>query len=155
MLFYSSKKNLDRPNHFGWAPIILVRSKSFWLGPKHFGQGHIRLFWAILFFNLDLSKMIYTRPKQIVLFKNDWYSTKMIWTVQNNFGPMEGQGIWIIFLFNNFLTRSSQYIWLESIVAKSMYVYLITFCESWRMNRKNRKRIEKSEFCFFTLLVFV
>ena len=25
--------------------------------------------------------------------QNNWYSTKIIWTIQNNFGPIEGQGI--------------------------------------------------------------
>ena len=37
--------------------------------------------------------MIWTRPKQIGPIQNHWYSTKMIWTVQNNFGLIEGQGI--------------------------------------------------------------
>ena len=63
--FYSSKMILDRPNHFGRVPIVLVRSKSFWLGPKHFGQGQIRLFWAN-FYNLDLTKTNWTRPKLLV-----------------------------------------------------------------------------------------
>ena len=30
---------------------------------------------------------------QIVLVGSNWYSTKKIWTVQNHFGPIEGQGI--------------------------------------------------------------
>ena len=89
--FYSSKMTLDCPNHFGRVPIVLVGSKSFWSGPKHFGQGQIRLFWAN-FYNLDLTKMIWTQPKQIRPVQNYWYSTKMIWTVQNHFGPIEGQG---------------------------------------------------------------
>ena len=37
--------------------------------------------------------MIWTRPKRIGPDQNDWYSIKMIWTVQNRFGPIEGQGI--------------------------------------------------------------
>ena len=37
--------------------------------------------------------MIWTRPKQIGPVQNYWYSTKMVWTVQNRFGPIEGQGI--------------------------------------------------------------
>ena len=37
--------------------------------------------------------MIWTRPKQIVPVQNDWYSTKMNWTVQNHFVPIEVQGI--------------------------------------------------------------
>ena len=37
--------------------------------------------------------MIWTRPKQIGHIQNGWYSTKIIWTVQNQFGPIEGQGI--------------------------------------------------------------
>ena len=37
--------------------------------------------------------MIRTRPKRIGSVQNDWYSTKMIWTVQNRFGPIEGKGI--------------------------------------------------------------
>ena len=80
------------PNHFGQVPIILVGSKLFWSGPKHFGQGQIRLFWAN-FYSLDLSKMIWTGLKQIGPVQNDCYSTKMIWTVQNYVGLIEGQGI--------------------------------------------------------------
>ena len=63
---------LDCSNWFGQVQIVLVRSKSFWSGPNHFGKVQIRLFW-INFYNLDLCKMIRTRPK--------W------------FGPIEGQGI--------------------------------------------------------------
>ena len=37
--------------------------------------------------------MIWTWPKQIGPSQNNWYSTKMILTVQNHFGPIEGQGI--------------------------------------------------------------
>ena len=47
--------------------------------PSHFGQIQIRLFLTI-FYNLDLSKMIWTQPKQIGLVQNNWYSIKMIWT---------------------------------------------------------------------------
>ena len=83
---------LDRPNQFGRVPIVLDRSNVFWLGPNHFGQVKIRLFWTN-FYNLDLPKMIWTRPEQIGPIQNDCYSTKMIWTVQNNFGHIEGQGI--------------------------------------------------------------
>ena len=89
--FYSSKMNLDRPNHFGRVPIILVGSKLFWSGPKNFCQGQIRLFWA-KFYNLEQVKMIWTRPKQIGPVQNDWYSTKMILDRPNHFGPIEGQG---------------------------------------------------------------
>ena len=69
---------LDHPNCFGQVQIILVKSESFLFGPNCFDQVQIRLLWTN-FCNLDPSKM--------------WYWTKMIWTVQNNFGPMEGQGI--------------------------------------------------------------
>ena len=40
--------------------------------------------------------MIWTQPKRIGPVQNDWYSTKMIWTVQNHFGTIEGQGIKIM-----------------------------------------------------------
>ena len=78
---------LDRPNCFGRIQIVLVGSKLY-----YFGQVQIRLFWTN-FYNLDLSEMISTRPKQIEPVQNNWYSTKMIWMVQNHFGPIEGQGI--------------------------------------------------------------
>ena len=64
----------------------------FWSGPNHFGQVQIR-FLLTIFYNLDLSKMIWTRPKQIWAVQYDWYSTNTIWMVQNHFGPIEGQGI--------------------------------------------------------------
>ena len=37
--------------------------------------------------------MIWTQPKWIRPVQNSWYLTKMIWMVQNHFGPIEGQGI--------------------------------------------------------------
>ena len=77
---------------FWTVQIVLFGSKWFWSGPINFVQVQIRLFWTN-FHNLDLSKMIWTRPKQNGPVQNDWYSTEMIWTVQNNFGPIEGQGI--------------------------------------------------------------
>jgi hypothetical protein len=61
---------LDRPNCFRRLEIILIGSKLFWLGPNHFDQVQIRLFWTI-FYNLDLSKMIWTQLKQIVSVQND------------------------------------------------------------------------------------
>ena len=38
----------------------------------------------------------WTRPKRIGPVPNGWYSTKMIQTVQNHFGPIEGQGITVL-----------------------------------------------------------
>ena len=73
-------------------PCHTIGPKLFWTGTNCFGQVQIRLFWAN-FYNLDLSKMIWTRPKQIRHVQNEWYSTKMIWTVINHFGPIEEQGI--------------------------------------------------------------
>ena len=43
--------------------------------------------------------MILTRTKQIGPLQNNWYFTKMIWTVQNHFGPIEGQGITVMYIF--------------------------------------------------------
>ena len=37
--------------------------------------------------------MILTQPKQIGPVQDNWYLTKMIWTVQSHFGPIGGQGI--------------------------------------------------------------
>ena len=65
---------LDHPNCFGRVKIILVRFK-------------IRLFWTNSY-NLDLSKMTWTRPKQIGPVQNDCYLLD-----QNHFGPIEEQGI--------------------------------------------------------------
>ena len=42
---------------------------------------------------MNLTKMIWTRPKQFGLDQNNLYSSKIIWTVQNHFGSIEGQGI--------------------------------------------------------------
>ena len=77
---------------FGRVPIVLIMSKPFWSGPNYFGQVQIRLFWTI-FYDLDLSKMIWIRPKRIGPVQNDWYSIKNIWTIQNHFGLIKTQGI--------------------------------------------------------------
>ena len=67
--FYGSKMILYRP-------IILDGSNSFCLGSNHFGQVQIIKNYN----NLNLTKMIWTQPKQFGWFKI-------------NFGPIEGQGI--------------------------------------------------------------
>ena len=36
--FYGSKTILDRPNQFGWVPIVLGGPNLFWSGSNHFGQ---------------------------------------------------------------------------------------------------------------------
>ena len=56
------------------------------VGSKSFDQVQIKLFW-INFYDLDLSQMISTCPKQkLVLDQNDLNSPKL-------FEPIEGQGI--------------------------------------------------------------
>ena len=60
-------------------------TKLFGSGPNNFGEVQIRFFWTN-FYNLYLSKMILTQPKQ-----ND--PTKTIWMAKNHFGPIKGQGI--------------------------------------------------------------
>ena len=91
--FYWSKMILDRPNHFGWVPIVLDGCNFFWLGPNHFGQVQIIKISPEQFNltdpdqnTLDSNKMIWTLPKWLVLNQN-------YWTVQIHFGAIEGQGI--------------------------------------------------------------
>ena len=80
-------QNYFGPSELFWTvQIVLVGSKSFWSRPNHFGRVQI----ILVRFKLDF---FFTRPKLIGLVKNDWYSTKIIWMVQNHFGPIEGQGI--------------------------------------------------------------
>ena len=86
---------LDCPNCFGQVQLILIGSKLFWSGPNHFGHVQIRFFWTN-FYNLNLSKTIWTQPKRIEPVQNVWYSTKIIWMVQNHFGPIEGQGMSVL-----------------------------------------------------------
>ena len=90
--FYGSKIILDRPNNFGWVPIFLDESNLFWFGPNHFGQVQIIEITPEKY-NLNLTKMIWTRPKRFGPDQKNLYSSKTIWTVQNHFGPIEGQGI--------------------------------------------------------------
>ena len=46
--------------------------------------------------------MIWTWPKQIGPVQYDCYSTKIIWLVQINFGPIEGEGISNTIIFTDF-----------------------------------------------------
>ena len=90
--FYGSKFILDHPNHFGQAPIVLDESNSFWSGPNHFGQ--IQIIKIIPEKSiLNLTKMIWTQPKQFGPDHNNLYLSKTIWMVKNHFEPIEGQGI--------------------------------------------------------------
>ena len=78
------------PNSF--VPIVLDRSNSFWLGPNHFRQAQI-IEISSEKSNLNLTKMIWTRPKRYGPDLNNLYPSKTIWMVQNNFELIEGQGM--------------------------------------------------------------
>ena len=54
---------LDRPNHFDRVPIVLDGPNLFWLGPNHFGQVQI-IKISPKKYNLNLTKIIWTRPKR-------------------------------------------------------------------------------------------
>ena len=69
---YFGSFNHPSPKHFVLVQIILVRFKLDFSG--------------IIF-------VIWTCPKWFLSVQNNWYSTKMIWTVQNNFGPIKGQDL--------------------------------------------------------------
>ena len=67
------------PNPFGW------------LGPNYKKNSPEKS-------NLNLTKMFWARPKHYGPDQNKLYPSKTIWMVQNNFGPIEGQGIKHVFL---------------------------------------------------------
>ena len=69
----------------GRVPIVVDWSKSFWTCPNYKISPEKS--------NFNLTKMIWTRPKQFGPDQNNLYPCKTIWTVQNHFGPIEGQGI--------------------------------------------------------------
>ena len=66
--------------------------QSFWTGHIHFVQVQI-IKISPEKSNLNLTKMIWTRPTLFGPYQNNLYPNKTIWMVQNNFGPIEGQGI--------------------------------------------------------------
>ena len=82
--FYESEMILDRPNHFGRVPTILGGSNLFWSGANHFGQVQILKISQDIF-NLNLTKMIWTQPKQSGPDQNNLYPSKTIWRVQYHF----------------------------------------------------------------------
>ena len=83
--FYGSKMILDRPNNFGRVPIVLDRFNLFLLGLNNFGQLQI-IKISPEKSNLNLTKTIWTLPKQYGPYQNNLDLTKTIWTVQNHFG---------------------------------------------------------------------
>ena len=110
-------------NDFGQVRIVLVGSKLFWSGPHYFGLVQIRLF-ITNFYNLYLSIMIWTWPIQIGPDQNSWYSTKMRWKVQNDFGPIEGQNIRLI----NFLGSSiSSYMVVDHPITMVFLIFICLF----------------------------
>ena len=81
---------LERSHNLGRVPILLDVSNLFWLGPNLFGRVQIKLFYAN-FYNFDLSKMIWTRPKQIGPIQ--WFVVE-----QNDLNPyLEGQDTEVLF----------------------------------------------------------
>ena len=77
--FYKLKIILDCSNHFGWVPIVLDGSKLFWSGPNHFGQVQI-IKISPEKSNLTLTKMLWTRPKWLVLDQNDLDGPNSFWS---------------------------------------------------------------------------
>ena len=66
---FVSKMILDRPMLFGRVLIVLNRSNSFWSCPNHFEQvQNIKVSQDKS--NLNLIKMIWTKPKQFVPVQN-------------------------------------------------------------------------------------
>ena len=72
--FYGSKMILDQPNHFGRVPIVLDRSKLFWSDSNHFGPVQI-IKNSPEKSNLNLTKMIWTRPKRFGHDQNNLYQS--------------------------------------------------------------------------------
>jgi hypothetical protein len=68
--FYGSKMILDCPNHFGLVQFVLVGSNLFWLGLDHFGWVQI-IKISPQKSNLNLTKMIWTWPKQFGADQNN------------------------------------------------------------------------------------
>ena len=111
------------PKWFWTLQIVLGGYKLFRLGPNNFGQVKIRFFWTN-FYNLDLCNMIWVLPKWIGPAQNDWYLTKMIWKVQNHFGPIEGQNIRLI----NFLGSSiSSYLVVDHPITMVFLIFICLF----------------------------
>ena len=65
------------PNNFCRVPIVLDASNSFWLGLNHLGQVQIIKISSEKL-NLNLTKMIWTQPKQFVPVQNNLYPSKII-----------------------------------------------------------------------------
>ena len=77
--FYWSKIILDHPNDFGKVPIVMDGSNLFWSGPNHFGLVEI-IKISPEKSNLNLTKMIWTWPKQFVPVQNNLDDPKSFWT---------------------------------------------------------------------------
>ena len=77
---------------FGRVPIVWLRSNSFWSGPNHYGQVQI-IRISLEKSNLNLTKILWPRPKKFGPNQNNLHLSKTICKVQNHFGPIEGQGI--------------------------------------------------------------
>ena len=71
--------------------IGLGGTNLFWSGSNNFGQVQI-IKISPEKSNLNLTKIIWTRPKRFGPNQNIFFPIKTIWTVQNNFWPIKGQG---------------------------------------------------------------
>ena len=139
---------VESTKHFGWVQFVLVGYKSFWTGPNY--KNYPRKF------NLDLTKMIWTRPNQIGPVQNYWYLTKMIWTVQNNFGPIEGKGIiiivWILFItWNSLWPFSRRLLILPLVLTNKWVVNAWNISNSWsRLVKSSRLKLVLINFSEFS-----
>ena len=106
------------------------------------------------FYNLDLSKMIWTRPKQIGPVQNNWYSTKMIWMVQNHFGPIEGLSYCKELMWSNHQTTTlvfpNFFIDFFSVLICNIRFIILTFFllsfgkKVWKMTREMPSEYSKT-----------
>ena len=91
------------PNWFGLDHNDLVTTKMKCSRPKWIGQVQIVIF-DFENHNLDLTNSFWSRPfhfgrDQIIMVKS-----KSIWSDQNHFGHIEGQGIRLIFIWKIVIT---------------------------------------------------
>ena len=99
--FYWSKMILDHPNNFGRVPIVLERSHLFWWGPNHFGQVQIIKINTEKS-NLNMTKMIWTRPKRFGPDQNNLDCPKLFWTYRRTRHKLYGGNLrWIFQSWKN------------------------------------------------------
>ena len=97
------------PKLFWIVHISLNGSNLFCLGPNHYRSKFLKIVHK---------NLMWTWPKWFGPDQDNFNPSRTIWTVQNNLGPIEGQGISILYWSKNYWKQFIIFFWCKMAIFK-------------------------------------